>query len=128
MNIVSIKELVITHFRVTSQQLRSRSRNKDYVDARRAMCYLLRYNTSLSLQQIGYRIGYHHSNVIHHINKAKGFIDVDTEFARKIKAIEEEINFKPVTFTEDTALKRIMEAIVWTEKGTTRKNLEKLLG
>lgn len=128
MDIISIKELVLTQFEITSQQLYSRSHKKDYVDARRALAYLLRKKTDLSLQQIGARFNRHHSSILYHVNRAHDLIDVDYEFREKIKSIEEEIDFKPISLKDKGSLKLIMDAIVWDEKGTTRENIKKLLG
>ena len=121
-----IERLVLAHFRLTKIELYSKNRKAIYVDARRVMMYLLRKEMFYSLKEIGKIFMCDHATVIHHVRKMEYLKDQEP-IKYRFDLIMETLNYKPVKLTDQDALKRIMESIVWEEKGTTRKNLEKLL-
>ncbi|MDR2892178.1 MAG: ATP-binding protein [Deltaproteobacteria bacterium] len=72
-----IVRMVCEGFGLTSEQLNSKSRKQEYVQARNAVFYLARKHTDLSLQEIGKRFNRTHSTVI------KGITSVELEISRQ---------------------------------------------
>lgn len=120
-----IRRLVIDCFKVSEDALVVKSREAEYVYARKAFVYLLKKNTELTLSQIGIRIGGRgHAAVIHLLRSANDFIDVDKLFKSNIDYIQSRLNVEEKKPSE--IIKLVMDSIVWKEKGTTRRNLENL--
>ena len=120
-----IRELVARVFQVPLESLSSKTRKADYIYARKAFAYLLRVNTSLTLSQIGLRMGgKNNASVIHMIKRSYEYIDTDKNFKHSVEYIQNLIDIEKKEPSE--IVKYIMEAIVWDEKGTTRMNLENM--
>lgn len=56
-------------FGVTKDEMLSRSRRRVLVDARTVWCYAMRHYTSLTLPELGKRIGRTHVTVMYHVAK-----------------------------------------------------------
>ena len=122
-----IEEIVLTRFKVNSKHLRSTSRRREYVDARKALSYILRKNTSMSFHQIGRFIQKDHSSVVRYVTEAENLLTYDKQFIYNIKAIELELCYIPLTSTQQDRVNVIMNCIVWNKKGATKLNLEKMM-
>jgi chromosomal replication initiator protein len=77
LDMVAIIRLVCDSFRLSENQLASRSRKAEYVQARNTIYYLARKHTQLSLQEIGDRFHRRHSSVI------KGISILEREMQRE---------------------------------------------
>ena len=73
---------VCTYFGITILEMRSKSRVKKYVEARRMIAYLLYSNKyKLTFKEIGILLGYrNHATIISLVRSAQGFIEVDKEY------------------------------------------------
>lgn len=87
-----VLRLCARHLDVAINDLKSKKRSKEIAEARQIVFYLMKKLSISSLQIIGSFVGGRdHSTVIHAINKVDGMIKHDTEFAQKLKMIEQEI-------------------------------------
>jgi len=127
-----IESLILGQFRITKEELYSKNREALKVDARRTMMYLLRDRLGYTFQELGRVFNTHYSTAIHHI-QVMDYLKNQSPIKEKYDLIKKELDFSPLVLTDNDseyqqfALKRIMDSIVWEEKGTTRKNLERLL-
>jgi len=76
----------------TFQELKSSTRIRDYVDARRLFCYFMRQYTTLSLRSIGSFILRSHSDVVHSINSCRALIESDKGMREKFEKVQQLIN------------------------------------
>lgn len=83
--------LVASHFGQSVADLRRRSRRTAYIFPRKVAIYLIVKHTKHSVASLGRHLGYDHSTLIHHRNHIQRMIESDAEFAREIRAIEENI-------------------------------------
>lgn len=82
-----IVNLVLKHFRVTMEELKSKKRNADIVIARQFAAYLLKKHTNSSLRMIGYYLGGQtHSTILHGISKIKSE-QTEDPFLKKVENI-----------------------------------------
>lgn len=87
-----ILRLTAKHFDTSINEIKSKKRNKEIAEIRQMVFYLMKKLSTSSLQIIGNFVGGRdHSTVIHAINKVDVLIKQDTEFAQKLKIIEQEI-------------------------------------
>jgi hypothetical protein len=88
--------IVSEEFGITSQELQSKKRHREIVDARKAFFYFaikIRDTRRLSdsLKKIGKMMDRDHATVIHCNNSAKDLIEHDNEFRTKIELIESRV-------------------------------------
>jgi len=87
-----VLRLCSRHLNIAINELKSKKRSKEIAEARQIVFYLMKKLSTSSLQIIGSFVGGRdHSTVIHAINKVDGMVKQDTEFAQKLKMIEQEI-------------------------------------
>ena len=102
-NYEQIGEIVCDVFQVTLEQLQSKKRYRELVDARKAFFY---YSVDLkkkkelpeSLKKIGAMLGKDHSTVIHSVTEAKNLLICDQDFKRKMAKVKRKIDFESITF------------------------------
>jgi chromosomal replication initiator protein len=81
----TILEVVIDHFSVTLDDLKSKSRKKEIVYPRQVAMYLAKENTPLSLKSIGYHFGGRdHSTVIHAIQTISDAMQDDKQVQSEV--------------------------------------------
>ena len=87
-------EAVIEVTGIGFDQIRRKSRLREFVTARSLICHYLRKYTKLTLQQIGDLIGgRNHATVINSLSMHEDLFQVDSEF-RKLSTSVEEILIK----------------------------------
>ena len=144
-----IEDAVMHTFNVSRDQLYSKNRKRTLVDARRCVMYLFRNQLGYTLDQIGTVLNYDHATVMYH-NKMMIHLVKAEPIKSRYKEIEKYLSLVPLVLENEWIhkrlevwardkspddpnnfrnmfLKQVMDSIVWEEKGTTRKNLERLL-
>ena len=76
MNTEMIKQVVEEHFKI---QLNSKTRRREYVEARAIYYKLLRDNTRMSLANIGKTMGRDHATVLHSVRRVDDWIKYDKQ-------------------------------------------------
>ena len=90
-----ILEKVCAHFSVTTQNVFSRSRKRDYVLTRQVSMYFAQKYTKMPASRIGQLIGNRdHSTVIHSCSTIEQRLKVDKAFAEEIGSIENSLRIK----------------------------------
>ena len=90
-----ILEKVCAHFNVTTQNVFSRSRKRDYVLTRQVSMYFAQKYTKMPASRIGQLIGNRdHSTVIHSCSAVEKRLKVDKAFAEEIGSIETSLSLK----------------------------------
>lgn len=87
-----IQEIVASHWRVTAEGLRSKSRTKKLTVPRQAAMYLCRELLALQLVEIGQRFGGRdHSTVIHSLERAETLMHEDSVFQARLTQARREL-------------------------------------
>ena len=90
-----ILEKVCQHYGVTQQNVFSKSRKREYVQARQVSMYLSQKHTKMPNARIGKLIGGRdHSTVIHSCNAVEQRLNTDKSFAAEIHEIEASFSLK----------------------------------
>ena len=90
-----IMEKVCGHYKVTQQQVFSRSRKRDYVLVRQISMYLTQKYTKMPASRIGQLIGGRdHSTVIHSCSTIEQRLKVDKSFSAELTSIENSFKIK----------------------------------
>lgn len=86
---------VARHYSVSVAELQGKSRKKGIALARHVAMYLLREEASLSLPDIGQRLGGRdHTTVMHGCEKMRGHIEEDAELRRDVLNIKEALSHR----------------------------------
>ena len=92
-----IIDAVCTHFNVTTSDVNSRSRKREYVMARQVSMYLAQKHTKMPASRIGKMVGGRdHSTVIHSCAQVERRLKVDSKFSDEILSIENSFRLKAV--------------------------------
>jgi chromosomal replication initiator protein len=92
-----ITTVVCRHYDVSEDILYTRSRIRTNILPRQVAIYLLRHNTTMSLEDIG-RVfkksghGFHHTTIIHTCRHIQNLMDTDPEIHHDVKTIQELIS------------------------------------
>ena len=90
-----IIESVCQHYNVTTANINSRSRKKEYVMARQVSIYLAQKYTKMPASRIGRLVGGRdHSTVIYSCNQVEQRIKIDKKFSSEITSIENSLKMK----------------------------------
>ena len=90
-----IIESVCQHYNVTTANINSRSRKKEYVMARQVSIYLAQKYTKMPASRIGRLVGGRdHSTVIYSCNQVEQRIKIDKKFSSEITSIENSLKIK----------------------------------
>lgn len=87
----TIIESICQNFSLSKENLRSRSRKKQYVLARNTAFFLARKYTDLSLKDIGTRFNRRHSTVIKGITNIERELKEDTKIGRQVSKIMDKL-------------------------------------
>jgi len=88
----NVIKIVAQRYSVSVVDLKAKKRHKDISMVRQVAFYMMKKLTFSSLQAIGEFVGKRdHSTVLHAITKLEGMKEKDPNFAKKLKAIEQEI-------------------------------------
>ena len=91
MDLTALLEAVAHEYDICPDEITTRTRRQPIAAARQLVIYLLRSNTSLTLEDIGSAVGRHHSTVIHAINTIEGRRIYDTVLNQRIRDLTKEI-------------------------------------
>ena len=95
LTIDDILDTVCQHFKVTPQNVFSKSRKRDYVQARQISMYLAQKFTKMPTSRIGQLIGGRdHSTVIHSCTAIEQRLKVDKGFVAELNSIENAFRLK----------------------------------
>jgi chromosomal replication initiator protein len=95
LTIDDILEKVCSHFGVTQQNVFSKSRKREYVQARQVSMYLAQKYTKMPASRIGQLIGGRdHSTVLHSCSTVEQRLKVDKAFMAEISSIENSFKLK----------------------------------
>ncbi len=95
LTIDDILEKVCGHFRVEQRHVFSKSRKRDYVQARQVSMYLAQKYTKMPAGRIGQLIGNRdHSTVIHSCNTIEKRLKIDKAFSAELSSIENSFKLK----------------------------------
>ena len=95
LTIDDILEKVCGHFRVEQRHVFSKSRKREYVQARQVSMYLAQKYTKMPASRIGQLIGGRdHSTVIHSCSTIEQRLKVDKEFSAELTSIENSFKLK----------------------------------
>ncbi len=90
-----ILEKVCQHYNVTTTQINSKSRKRDFVVARQVSMYLAQKYTKMPASRIGKLVGNRdHSTVIHSCSQVEKRLQVDKAFSAEIVSIETSFKLK----------------------------------
>lgn len=76
----------------TKQDLRSRARKREFVDARKLFCIIMRKEAKKSTTEIGYTLRKDHSTVVHATATGEDLLTVDKAFKKQYNVLLELIN------------------------------------
>lgn len=95
LTIDDILEKVGKHFNVTTQNINSRSRKRDFVIARQVSMYLAQKYTKMPASRIGKLVGGRdHSTVIHSCSQVEQRLKIDKAFCEEVSSIETSFKLK----------------------------------
>lgn len=95
LTIDDIIRVICTHYDVTEQQIKGRTRKREIVLPRQVIMYLADKHIRMPAARIGRCIGNRdHSTVIHSLNLITEKIKKDKDFSNEILAIEQELGIK----------------------------------
>ncbi len=90
-----ILEKVCAHFNVTQAAVMSRSRKREFVEARQLSMYFAQKYTKMPASRIGVLVGNRdHSTVIHSCNTVAQRLKVDKAFVEEVNGIEDSFKLK----------------------------------
>lgn len=72
-------DIVLTHFDTTFETLLAKNKKYPIVEIRRMLCYLLRINTNMSLNEIARLFKQDHTTIMHAINRFQSLLDIKDE-------------------------------------------------
>ena len=95
LTIDDILDKVCNHYGVSQQSVFSKSRKRDFVQARQISMYLAQKHTKMPSSRIGQLIGGRdHSTVIHSCNAVEQRLKIDKAFVAELSSIENSFKLK----------------------------------
>ena len=92
LTVTEIQKVVCNYFCITPENLLSKTRKREIVQARQIAMYLSRSMTKASLSSIGSQIGgKDHATVLHSYNTVCDLLDTDKHFKQHVQAIEKKL-------------------------------------
>ncbi len=92
LSVSEIQKAVCSYFCITPENLLSKTRKREIVQARQIAMYLSRSMTKASLSSIGAQIGgKDHATVLHSFNTVCDLIETDKHFKQHVQAIEKKL-------------------------------------
>lgn len=90
-----IQKTVAEYYHLKQEELVSKTRKKEIVNARQIAMYFCKEYTNHSLKSIGYHFGGRdHSTVIHAVQAVNDYMDVDTRYKDTIKELQDKLKIK----------------------------------
>lgn len=95
LTIEQIHEVVCDQFQVDKEQVRSKTRKREVVQARQLTMYLSKSCTNSSLKQIGkFFNGRDHSTVIHANQAVSNLLETDAEFRKQVEEVKKRMKIE----------------------------------
>ncbi len=95
LTIEQIHEVVCDQFQVDPEQVRSKTRKREVVQARQLTMFLAKHCTNSSLKQIGkYFNGRDHSTVIYANQTVQNMMDTDPKFREQVESIQKRMKIE----------------------------------
>jgi chromosomal replication initiator protein len=92
LTVAEIQKVVCNYFSISTENLISKTRKREIVQARQIAMYFSRSMTKSSLSSIGAQIGgKDHATVLHSYNTVCDLIDTDKHFKQHVQAIEKKL-------------------------------------
>lgn len=89
--------LVATHYGITVDNIRERTRRQPIATARFVAAYLMRHNTDMSLKEIASVLQknrkMNHTSIMYAIRCVHDRLEVDEQFERSVEDIQDELNY-----------------------------------
>lgn len=90
-----IQKTVAAHYNISLENLKSKSRKREFVTARQVAMFFSKKYTNHSLKSIGYYFGGRdHSTVIHALQAVNDMIDTEPHFKLSFEDLQRKIKFK----------------------------------
>lgn len=86
--IARVIKVVTRYYKVTEDELKSKSRKSKFLEPRHVIMYLIRKLTRLSYELIGAIFNRDHSSVMHSCSKVINLFSVDKDFKEEIERLE----------------------------------------
>jgi chromosomal replication initiator protein len=94
-SIEAIQKRVVDHFGLSLEELKGKSRRKEYVVPRQIAVYLAKEHTEHSLKSIGYHFGGRdHSTIIHAIQSVNDMLKTEQDVKSAIQTIQKQLKLK----------------------------------
>lgn len=77
---------------LTEDEILARTRRRDIVHARQLLIYALRKKYNHSWSEIGRKIGYDHTTIIHNYNTVSDYLSYNDEIQNDIKLLFQKLN------------------------------------
>jgi len=95
-NVGGIKGIVCEYYGIAEEQINSKTRKREVVQARQIVMYFLNLCTRMSLEQIGmmFKVGHHvfdHATVLSAVRTVRGLNQVDKAFKIEFAEIREKV-------------------------------------
>ena len=81
-----------------------KKRQRHIVDARKVFCYIMKENSRLSLESIGFMINKDHATVLHSINTLKKLIEYDRQLKSDLEEVEKMALSGRTAFKKDISI------------------------
>lgn len=96
------------------EELCDRSRHGTVSESRFLAMYLIRHNTSLTLERIGKLFNRDHASVLYGISKVEDFMSYDKSFRKRVASAQEELNYRKnkLSVTQAEKMKTIGNKVI----------------
>ena len=81
-------EDVCEHFKVSEDDVKTKSRKAIYCEPRAIICYLLRTQHDWKWERISEMFSRTHATAIHHNNRVAGFMEVNKEYRELVNSFK----------------------------------------
>jgi chromosomal replication initiation ATPase DnaA len=97
MNEDVIIKIILERFGITHEQMVSKNRNREFVDARLIVAYILRKKCRLTYTHIGHKIGNRdHTTAIHNVRKFEDVYETDVSFRKLSNIVFDKVGLEPL--------------------------------
>ncbi len=94
MTIQFVAECICKEYKITMDQMKSKSRKREYAECRQVICYLVykHFDLNISLEKVGSFLGNRdHTTVIYACKNVQNLLDTDVFFKRKLEKLLEKL-------------------------------------
>jgi len=92
-----IIKIVLERFGITHEMMVSKNRNREYVDVRLIISYILRKKCRATFVHIGHKIGNRdHTTAIHNVRKFEDVYETDVSFRKLANIVFDKVGLEPL--------------------------------